>query len=50
LENIWGIIQDKLYEYNDRLKTSDDVWKKVQKIWKKDVNQYIEDLYRKKYA
>lgn len=46
LENIWGIMQDKLYKYNDKLKTSDDVWEKVQKIWKKDINQYIEGLYK----
>ncbi len=45
LENIWGIIQDKLYNTNEVLETSDDVWKKTLKIWKSDINEYIPKLY-----
>ena len=46
IENVWGIMQDKLYEYDDVLKSADDVWEKTQEIWKNDINQYIRKLYK----
>jgi len=45
IENVWGIVQDKLNEYNRDLKTSDDVWEKSKEIWENDINQYIPQLY-----
>jgi transposase len=46
IENLWGILQDRLYDDNHLLETADDVWKKAQSIWYKDLNVYIEDLYK----
>lgn len=45
IENLWGIIKRKLYEKDSKLKTADDVWKATQKIWHKELNDYIEKLY-----
>ena len=46
LENVWGILQDELYKYNDDLETSEDVWEVAQEIWKKDINSCIPKLYK----
>ena len=46
IENLWGILQDKLYDINDTLDSSDDVWEQAQRIWKNDLNCYIERIYK----
>ena len=46
IENLWGLLQDKLYKKNDRLLTPDDVWREAQKKWYFELNDYIENLYK----
>lgn len=46
IENLWGILQDLLYDKCSVLKTSDDVWKETQKIWYNDLNAYLPNLYK----
>jgi len=46
IENLWGLLQDKLYENNDKLSSSEDVWELAKKIWKNELNIYIPNLYK----
>ena len=46
IENIWGLLQDKLYEKTVSLLIPDDVWREAQKIWYFELNDYIENLYK----
>lgn len=46
IENLWGILQDELYKYNEILLTSDDVWEKAQKIWYGKLNSYVQEAYK----
>ena len=46
MENVWGILQDRHYEYGDSLETADDVWEMAQEIWYNDINQHVPNLYK----
>ncbi len=46
IENLWGIIQDKLYSCNERLRTSEEVWAEIQKIWWNDLSPYVVKMYK----
>jgi len=46
IENLWGILQDLLYEKSPILKTSEDVWQESKKIWYNQLNEYIPKLYK----
>jgi len=45
IENVWGILQDKLFEKDSKLETSDDVWKETLKIWNYGMDEYVKKLY-----
>jgi len=46
IENLWGIIQDKLYENRDKLSSADEVWQETERIWKYELNGYVFNSYR----
>ena len=45
IENLWGILQDKLYHKNDQLHNAEDVWEEFKHIWYNDLNMYVHNLY-----
>ena len=49
LENIWAFIKGELYKKNNELKTADQTWQEIQKIWKHEVNCMLEKLYKSMY-
>jgi len=46
IENIWSLVQDKLYDLLDILETPDDTWKYSQEIWHNLESSYICNLYK----
>lgn len=46
IENVWGYLEDRLYEIKDLLYNSDDVWNHTLEIWNNINRDYIVSLYR----
>ena len=44
IENVWGIIKDELYKFNNELHTADETWEKIKDIWFYDVNSLLPKL------
>ena len=46
IENIWSLIQDKLYDMKADLHNPDEVWEYTQEIWNGLNSTFIKNLYR----
>jgi len=46
IENVWGVVEDKLYDYKKYLNNPEDVWQKTQQIWHEIEVTYLQNLYK----
>ena len=46
IENDWGVVEDKLYDYKKYLNNPEDVWQKTQQIWHEIEVTYLQNLYK----
>jgi len=46
IENDWGVVEDKLYDYKKYLNNPEDVWQKTQHIWHEIEVTYLQNLYK----
>ena len=46
IENVWGAIEDKLYDSKKYLNKPEDVWQKAQQLWHEVGVTYLQNLYR----
>ena len=45
MENVWSVLQDKLFEIKDRLVTKEDTWRNALEFWNSLEMSYINKLY-----
>lgn len=45
IENVWGYIKEELFKKNDELKTADQTWDEIKKIWYHKVKYILKNLY-----